>query len=291
MASIGTDEAGFIAQLSRDTGIDPRVLVAWVQQEGAYASNGTGGFNYFNLRVGPGGKGYSGVSEGRSPAGFAQFGTPADAETETAYWLNKFSNYAGIRAVTATKPTPRQEIAAIAASKWDKDHYGGPGGPNLLNTFNSLFAGGADTSYQSPSTAGGVVGQAGTGSAADGGSVDLGTAPVTGSISDAGHAVAGSIGSVEDALKFVLSVRFLEIIGGGLLVLVGLVALMREVGINVPNPIAATPIGKAVDGPISAQPRSVQKRAGFTPATDASDRRAARAARSGGGGQTDEIPF
>lgn len=134
------------------------------------------------------------------------------------------------------------------------------------------------------------VSERGTGSAADAGSVDLGTAPGTKQVSQAGHAVVGAVGSVEDALKFVFSTRFLEIVGGGLLVLIGLVGLMREIGVNVPLqlPAAAAP----VTGPIGAQPRRVQKRAGFEPESAERDRREARAARrSGGAGQSDEVPF
>jgi hypothetical protein len=282
MASPEQAESDFIGQLSKQTGLDRGVLFAWITQEGAYAANGTGGFNFLNLRVGPGGHGYSGVSESRSPAGFAQFASTDDAATETAYWLNRFSNYAGIRQTVKDNPTPQAEIAAIEASPWDAGHYGGSS-HNLLATYNRIQ---------------------GTGITAPGGQ-DPGPT-VTGRVGEQAVAAASAVGSAAsgaakglssagDALGFIFSTRFLEIVGGGILVIIGLVGLMREVGINVPNPLAsaaaATPAGKLA-GPISQAPRRTQKRAGFEPASAERDRREARAARrSGSGAQTDEVPF
>lgn len=51
-----------------------------------------------------------------------------------------------------------------------------------------------------------------------------------------------SIGSIGDALSFVFSYRFFEILGGGILIIIGLVGLMREIGVSVP-----TPAGKVAD--------------------------------------------
>jgi hypothetical protein len=48
---------------------------------------------------------------------------------------------------------------------------------------------------------------------------------------------ASSIDSIEKALKFLFSYRFLEIVGGGALIIVGIVGLMKEVGVNVPSPV------------------------------------------------------
>ncbi len=68
----------FVADVSKATQIDPRVLIAWAQQEGAYAKGGTGGFNYLNLRP-IAGDPYSSVSSG----GFEQFSSLSDAEAAT----------------------------------------------------------------------------------------------------------------------------------------------------------------------------------------------------------------
>lgn len=147
----------------------------------------------------------------------------------------------------------------------------------------------------------------GQGSAADFGSVDLtgsggmspgGAAehiPGVQQTVDAAKSAAGQIGTVTDAIKFVFSYRGLELIGGVLLVVIGLVGLMREIGVSVPSPMqfvasAAPPVA----GPISEQPARVQRRAGFEPESAARDRReatAARQARRGKGDQGEEIPF
>ncbi len=52
----------------------------------------------------------------------------------------------------------------------------------------------------------------------------------------------GAITSIPDALAFLFSYRFLEIVGGGLLLLVGLFLLGRQLGVTVPVP---GPVGAA----------------------------------------------
>lgn len=172
-SALDTARAKFVVGLSKLTGLDPRVLVAWTVQEGDYAPNGTGGFNFLNLRPKTGGTSYSGVPlAGVSSGNFAQFNNAADAATETAYWLNNMPNYSGIRAA-AGKGTPATQIAAIAASPWDQSHYGGMGGINLKNTFVKLFSlAGLTDKALGPDAAAGVANTAGSGSAADAGSYD-----------------------------------------------------------------------------------------------------------------------
>lgn len=61
----------------------------------------------------------------------------------------------------------------------------------------------------------------------------------------AGDAITNSLNpfkSLTDFLNFIASYRFLEIIGGGALILVGLIGLMKEIGVSVPAP---GPVGKA----------------------------------------------
>lgn len=103
------------------------------------------------------------------------------------------------------------------------------------------------------------------------------------------RAAVGAVGSVEDALKFVFSYRFLEIVGGGVLVVLGLVGLLREAGASVPLPSLPGP-PQPIYGPVSQQPRRVQKRVGFEPESQERDLREARRRRSGRGMDTD-IPF
>lgn len=123
----------FAAELAQRTGLDRDVVRAWVASEGAYAPNGTGGFNFLNVRVGPSGRGYSGVPEVASPAGFARFRTVEDAVAETSHWLTSMHNYSAIRAVVAGGGGPMAQLRAIAASPWDANHYAG--GSVLLRNY------------------------------------------------------------------------------------------------------------------------------------------------------------
>src|SRR5215469_17306924 len=51
---LNNDETQFIVGISEGTGVDPRVVAAWVYQEGAFRSGGTGGHNYLNVKPAPG---------------------------------------------------------------------------------------------------------------------------------------------------------------------------------------------------------------------------------------------
>lgn len=80
---------------------------------------------------------------------------------------------------------------------------------------------------------------------------DYGHAPSTRSKGKAGASTGGAgggggggggiFGGVESAISFVFSIRFVEIVGGGLLVLLGLLLLTRQVGLAPPaaGPAAA----------------------------------------------------
>jgi hypothetical protein len=215
VAQLPTDEQQFIAGVSAQTGIDPRVLVAWIQQEGAYAPGGTGGHNYLNLRPDPASDvGVSSVSPGR----FDQFATVQDAIASTVARL-KQPFAAPILSAAKSHASPAQEIGAIASTGWDADHYGGSGGPNLQATFAQLFGQGQlGSAYQ------------GSGSAAE--------AAITGNIptniGKAEKAISGAAGSFGDLFSFLTSWRFAEVVGGALLLLVGLVLLGRQFGVQPP---------------------------------------------------------
>jgi hypothetical protein len=224
-ASVHDPYITFVQGVSQQTGIDPRVLVAWIKQEGAYAPNGTKGFNFLNLRPYAGDP-YSGVSSG----GFEQFSGVQDAITATVRRINQpFAS--GIRA--SVGKTPQESISAIAASGWDAAHYGGPGGPNLVAAFTGLFNKAAlSDSYLSPASAGGVAAAAGTGSAADAGSSDLG-------VGGAVKSIGGAITAVPDFLGKITSLDFLlragEVIGGAILILAGLYLLAKQIGLATPT--------------------------------------------------------
>ncbi len=112
-----------------------------------------------------------------------------------------------------------------------------------------------------------IAAEAGKGSAADWLSTDAtGVASGAGSAAFAGAKhipgvqqgvdLVNNIDSVGKALGFLFSARGLEVIGGGLLVLIGLVGLMREVGVNVPGPVGAAAGVIPVVGPTVARTTS-----------------------------------
>lgn len=230
-----SDAAKFTVGVSTATGIDPRVIIAWIQQEGAYAKGGTGHFNYLNLKPQAGDK-YASVS----PGGFEQFRSVNDAVYSTVRRINSGKI---IKTTAQSKPTPREQIRAIAMSGWDQNSYGGVGGPRLANTFTSIFGkSGLDDSYVSPASAGGIAASAGTGSAADAGSFDAGNA------ADAAGAAARHIPGVEQLLSVGDLIgwiggnwdRVLLVMGGGIVAILGILYLGRN---QLPT-AAATKMGK-----------------------------------------------
>ena len=123
----------FALDVSKATGIDPRVILAQELAEGSYAENGTKGLNFLNLRdstVASLGKPY----EASSAGGFAKFHDLAQAEAAT---IAEFKSGA-IAPYVNPNTTPRTQIAGLAASGWDGGHYGGEGGPNLVSDFVAL---------------------------------------------------------------------------------------------------------------------------------------------------------
>lgn len=229
------NQARFIVGVSTATRIDPRVLIAWAKAEGAYANNGTGHFNYFNLRPYPGDP-YSSVSSGN----FEQFSNVNDAIKATVRRLNQpFAR--PIIATAASKPTPKQQIQAIASTGWDAGHYGGNGGIKLQEIFAGMFGGnaGLNDSYVGPDQANRVSATAGTGSASDAGSVDSGTVNAAGN-----KAVGAAAGAANSAAKQIPGVAQIEsigsavgwlfskngamVIGGSIIVLLGILTLFKS---------------------------------------------------------------
>jgi len=148
----------FIIGVSQQTGIDPRVILAWMDLEGAFTDKGTGGYNFLNI------KHYTGDrAVAVSPNGFAEYASVQDAINATVTLLHS-PQYANILRTATVKPPPRQQIAAIAASPWDQNHYGGNGGQNLLNKFNELFKNAGASAYQNPVNAPAMLAEIGTSS-------------------------------------------------------------------------------------------------------------------------------
>ncbi len=81
----------------------------------------------------------------------------------------------------------------------------------------------------------------------------FGGIPVVEGVGAAGG-VTSTISSVGDAIKFIFSVRFLEVLGGGILVLMGIYLLARQVGLP-----SVTTAAKLVPGPVGEAASALPK--------------------------------
>ena len=219
------------------TGLDPRVVFAWQSAEG-HPGDEPGYSNYMNIQ-----------SATANSLGIPITGTgPAGTVMLSNIGVGEKAAVAEIKSLglgSEKGKTPAQQISDIAASPWASSHYGGPGGPNLQADFSNIF-----------------------------GAAALGGPPQTGS---AGTSVAGSvagavtapISSVTDALgsafTFLFSYRFLEILGGGALILVGLYILAQQ--------LKSSALGQAV--PLPGATKEAVTATGLTP--EVRERREARA--------------
>lgn len=235
-------EQTFINDLAKDTGLDPKVILAWVTVEGAYAAGGTGGYNFLNIHESTS---RSGVPlAGTSPKGFAQFHSAGQAAQETAWWINNMTNYRGIK--TSASLSPQSQLAAIAASPWDSSHYGG--GKKLFAEYASIVTGtggsiisdiakGLTKATQVITGAGGNPVELGIG-AANAGAGLAGDIPVVGPVlkasADTAQGVATLANDTGKVLGFIFNpedwLRIGYILAGGILALGGLFVLARSVG-------------------------------------------------------------
>lgn len=165
--------------------------------------------------------------------------------------------------VAETAATIRQGYPSILAAL-QKDQVGASvGTPGFVSDLNKWVSGKRSTTESKYSKA---VEDAALGnqSAADWTSVsgtDLGNAAAAGAGAAAG-AAAGFLGitDAKKALEFLFSYRFLEILGGGMLILVGLYILAKQFGatFSVPGPVKqaanATPVGRAASTAAAATP-------------------------------------
>ena len=175
MANISAQEAEFINNVAGATGLDPRVMEAWAAGEG---HPGDEAWNYWNITA----------STARS-LGIQPSGELAPASNPTAAFPDpKTGEQATIAEIKSLglgnegKRTPRQQIADIAASPWASSHYGGPGGPNLVADFESLFP---SANLDGPPMKG--AGQSGGG--------------ITGAVTGAVGAVTGAAGDATSGLE------------------------------------------------------------------------------------------
>lgn len=233
MSGLDQNEGEFVRGIHNATGIDERVLIAWMYQEGAFKKGGTGGFNYLNVAPFPGDN-RAGISSG----GFSQFSSVQDSIRATSHVLQQ-KNMNVIVSTARTQPTPQRQIAAIAMSPWDLAHYGGTGGPTLVTTFEALFGGSHSitTPYQGADIVEGFKSDV-----ADFTSIDMHT--ITGAAGkvigaagdiagpsgiDVAKGIWGGITSIGDAIGWAFSNwdRILLVIGGGIGLLVAIILIFK----------------------------------------------------------------
>lgn len=147
--SLNPDQLRFAAELIRLTHLAPETVVRWMlAEEPASRSPRDQGHNWLNVHAAPSGGSYSGVPLAGTSGGFARFRSADAAARETAYWINRMSNFAGIRK-TAGKgsgsATVARQLAAIKRSPWDAGHY------------KNGFGGGSDSVFQAAGKAAGDV--------------------------------------------------------------------------------------------------------------------------------------
>lgn len=213
-----TEESEFANAIAHYIGYDPRVVYSWAQLEsGGHAI----GHNWMNIR--PAGNEVGVV--GTSPGGFAEFDSVQNAAISTEHVLHQ-SNMAGIGAAGGPGHTPAEQIAALAASPWDAGPtyadgkhygYGGPGGPNLVNVFNSLYPDGKITAPGSSHV------------------VASGGAQTQSSLTDklTGTTGSGGVGGIFDGLVTFLKEWVLRgslILFGSGIILLGLYMIVRSLG-------------------------------------------------------------
>jgi len=203
---VGDPAVDYANVLAKAVGLDPRVAYAWEKAEGD-PGDLPGYYNYMNIKTTTASS--LGIpTVGTGPAGTAKFANVGIGESAAIAEIT--SPAIGIR--NEKGKSIAQQISDIAASPWASSHYGGPGGPNLLADFQRMYPGvDVGSSSQTPLPA------AGGGKDASQTAAPNPLAPITDALS-----------SVTDAFKFIFSYRFLEILGGGVLILLGLYIVARQ---------------------------------------------------------------
>lgn len=259
----GYDLQKFIAGEAVSLGLDPAAVLAVAQKEGGFGpppgNIGDGGtsFGPFQLHQG-----------GALPAGVADPATWANTQPGLDYALKQIANVASgkkgtdaISAIVSGFEHPADPAAEIqrASSLYPlfqqeplvQAALAGAGGESAVTG-----TGGSTT----PTGVGGPTSGSGSGSSSGGGGsvcvchlhvpgtgicIDplyasclagqaiANTGPVK-TVSGAVSSATDAISSVGDALRFIFSYRFLEVLGGGLLVLIGVILLAREIGFKTP---------------------------------------------------------
>lgn len=292
------DPTGFATSLLNAIGATPtKAKVAFINEWMAHeGNNGPAGANGVNNPLN--------IEQNGSVANFS---TPEEGVAATAQFL-KGSNYTSVLAqLKKVGSTPLQLAAAVTDSPFDSGHYGATAtksangqtsyvGGSLVGSF--LPSGGGSTIVWGDVTK--VAGTAAHYAAHPESGLQEDTSAASSAASSSLDKALG--GTASDAEHYIL--YGLAVFGGVLLVLVALILIGADIGIEKIKSTkvaqtggnAASKLGGGSSAPepgipLAGQSRRVKRAAGFKPRTDKDDRDdARRAAIDNGGGQGD-VPF
>lgn len=215
------DEVTFGRVLSKQTGLNPNVVAAWILAEGGSTTGGK--FNFLNI----------GNTDSGARNKAAVWNTnPTSAAIVTAQWLKGTSTAgyepasAGIRAILNSAgsgsdlSTIEKQIKAIQTSGWASSGY-----PNLGSLVSEVSTHGG-LAHPGQSTPSGFLND------------PLGTAADATGIPQAADTAEGLAGDVStfvgDVTNANLWIRLAQVLGGGILIMIGVVQLA---GGRAPGPI------------------------------------------------------
>lgn len=190
--------AQYVEKQAPHYNLDPQAVLAVADQEGASGAIGDNGSSFGPWQLHKGGA-YPASAPQSAQAANAWAWSPAGVDYALASMSKVAGGLRGPAAVTAIVTRferPANPGAETAAALSDYGH---------APSTRSKGAAGAVT---------GGGGSSGGGSSGGGG---------------------GIFGGIESAISFVFSIRFVEIVGGGVLVLLGLLLLTRQVGLAPPS--------------------------------------------------------
>ncbi len=274
------DRARFAGAVSKATGLSFYTVWGWTQKEGGSYRN-------------PLGVNYAG---GRNPP---QYPSVDVAAQETIKFLQG-SNYAGVRAAAA-KPFKDDKMGRLTEIATEALAIGsspfGPWGKNLT----AATAQQRRDYAQTVAKAGAALEEGVTSFDADAikraGGGDVFVSGPQGDVDRAKGAAKGALGGIDKIADivgwpFANPWRTLEIVGGGVLLLVGIVLIAKQAGAPVPG--VPSPLRRATD-PVEAAFTQGEEQ-GLQSAARSAGRRSARAAyqapsQNQGGPRGDGIPF
>jgi hypothetical protein len=123
MVYCGQATAANANYLSRATGMDPAVALAWLKNECQSTPNPT---NPLNIRYG------NSTGQIGRVGGFGRYASTNAGLDSAAHLIMVSSHYAGIRAAIRSG-NPAQQARAIELSPWAAGHYGGAKGPGGIS--------------------------------------------------------------------------------------------------------------------------------------------------------------